>query len=326
MLKAELSSKSQKRTAKKKAIVFLALYCVFFLPALGGYASLFHEWAENYFWWTFWLSWHIVALAVGVLGFALLGILATRRLSEKETTALRRLYPTESGLLVNRTILLSLVSILIACVFYFVFGRLLSRGAFPVYDTSGHDTLQTYYRDHFWGNTFGSLVGTAFLLLCALKSPFLRPQERKRTILPIVMTGCLVYMGGHVFPLLGNRFIDWLTSYRYSVPLSQQVLLNFMLWLIVVAVGFGVGVPFAFHIAGIQPTRLSDGGKIVGEQIRAKRKELGLSQENLAQELSISRTYLTKIETNKANLTPDLAKAIEKSLGIELNYEAEKGD
>jgi transcriptional regulator with XRE-family HTH domain len=50
---------------------------------------------------------------------------------------------------------------------------------------------------------------------------------------------------------------------------------------------------------------------VVGERIRTRRKTLGLTQEQLAQKLEISRASLANIETGRQSLLYSIARAIE---------------
>ena len=56
---------------------------------------------------------------------------------------------------------------------------------------------------------------------------------------------------------------------------------------------------------------------IVGQKIRALRKDAGLSQENLAQRCGIFRTYLSRIESGSAN--PSLVVLVTLANALEVN-------
>lgn len=59
-----------------------------------------------------------------------------------------------------------------------------------------------------------------------------------------------------------------------------------------------------------------------GEKIREERKNQGYSQEDLADEIDISRTYLSQIEQGRArNLSFRLAQRLSTKLGIKSPYE-----
>lgn len=62
-----------------------------------------------------------------------------------------------------------------------------------------------------------------------------------------------------------------------------------------------------------------------GSRVRRERKSQGYSQEELADEVEISRTYLSQIEQGKAqNLSLRLAQRLSTKLGIESPYQKEK--
>lgn len=56
----------------------------------------------------------------------------------------------------------------------------------------------------------------------------------------------------------------------------------------------------------------------LGRKIFAKRKELGLSQNELAEKLDISREHLAKIETAKRTVSLDLLIEISDALGVKV--------
>jgi transcriptional regulator with XRE-family HTH domain len=56
----------------------------------------------------------------------------------------------------------------------------------------------------------------------------------------------------------------------------------------------------------------------LGRAIFTKRKELGLSQNALAEKLDISREHLAKIETAKRTVSLDLLIEIAESLGVKV--------
>lgn len=56
----------------------------------------------------------------------------------------------------------------------------------------------------------------------------------------------------------------------------------------------------------------------LGRKIFAKRKELGLSQNELAENLDISREHLAKIETAKRTVSLDLLIEISDALGVKV--------
>ncbi len=56
----------------------------------------------------------------------------------------------------------------------------------------------------------------------------------------------------------------------------------------------------------------------LGRKIFSKRKELGLSQNELAEKLDISREHLAKIETAKRTVSLDLLIEISDALGVKV--------
>lgn len=56
---------------------------------------------------------------------------------------------------------------------------------------------------------------------------------------------------------------------------------------------------------------------VVGEKIRALRKEAGLSQEVLAERCGIFRTYLSRIESGAANPSLVVLVTLAKALSVE---------
>lgn len=61
-----------------------------------------------------------------------------------------------------------------------------------------------------------------------------------------------------------------------------------------------------------------------GKRVRRERKKQGYNQEQLAERVDISRTYLSQIEQGKAqNLSLRLAQRLSTQLGIESPYEDE---
>ena len=58
--------------------------------------------------------------------------------------------------------------------------------------------------------------------------------------------------------------------------------------------------------------------KRVAQVIREKRKQIGLSQEALAEKADIDRTYVSLIERAKVNITLVVASKIASALGLPL--------
>ena len=56
-----------------------------------------------------------------------------------------------------------------------------------------------------------------------------------------------------------------------------------------------------------------------GVEIRKYRKELGASQETIAEKAGIHRTYLSAIENGKADLSLSIADKVTKALGKKLS-------
>ena len=295
-----------------------SLYLVAFIPCLIAgiwLLTLFGVFRTEF---DFIVWWEAIVFLFACTGFGLLGVFFYRIAAKKETKKPRKLYPSESGLLRNRTVLISLLSTLIAVLLYYSLGRIISRTLFWIEPGSGHRTN----RDLCCGNFFGTIGGTISILLFHLGCPYLKKEEKKKGILPIIMTAAFVNFGGIVFPLCGNDFVYWLTQFRFSI--SRGDLVDFFCWLFVVLIGFLLGVPFTMQCMGVKLSRKPRGAQKAGEQIRVRRTDMGYSQDEVASKLNISRSYYAKIESGKANLTPDLAKNIENLLEITLEFEEDK--
>ena len=64
-----------------------------------------------------------------------------------------------------------------------------------------------------------------------------------------------------------------------------------------------------------------------GENVRSERKKQGYSQEDLAEKIEISRTYLSQIEQGRAqNLSLRLAQRLSTVLGIKSPYQEDDED
>ncbi|WP_221797867.1 helix-turn-helix domain-containing protein [Oceanobacter mangrovi] len=57
--------------------------------------------------------------------------------------------------------------------------------------------------------------------------------------------------------------------------------------------------------------------KALGANIRAKRKELGISQDGLALECGVDRSYMGRIERGEVNITVEKLYVISRTLGCE---------
>jgi len=64
------------------------------------------------------------------------------------------------------------------------------------------------------------------------------------------------------------------------------------------------------------PEPLSDATRILGERIRTKRNELGLSQERFALESGIHWTYVGQVERGQKNLSLHSLLRIAEALGV----------
>jgi DNA-binding XRE family transcriptional regulator len=81
------------------------------------------------------------------------------------------------------------------------------------------------------------------------------------------------------------------------------------------------------HISGFIKTRLRLSlcvvalpyRRIVGQKVRAYRKEAGLSQEALAEKASLSYKYLGEVERGYVNVSLDSLMRIAKALKLKLN-------
>ena len=64
--------------------------------------------------------------------------------------------------------------------------------------------------------------------------------------------------------------------------------------------------------------------KQVGETIRNRRKELGITQPHLAELAKVSTNTLYKLETAQSNPSLDILSKLAEVLGLELKFEAIK--
>lgn len=58
----------------------------------------------------------------------------------------------------------------------------------------------------------------------------------------------------------------------------------------------------------------------IGLAIKTRRKELGLSQERLAFEANLDRTYIPKVEAGQINITIKSLEKIASALRVPINY------
>ena len=56
--------------------------------------------------------------------------------------------------------------------------------------------------------------------------------------------------------------------------------------------------------------------KAIGQRIKSKRKNMGLTQESLAEKLDISVEYLSRVESGSANASFSLLEKISDAMGI----------
>lgn len=320
MSKAARSFQYKKRIRRivGSPIFLPSLYLVAFVPCLitGIWLLTIFGVFRTQFDFVIW--WEAIVFLFACTGFGLLGVFFYRIAAKKETSKPRKLYPSESGLLRNRTVLVCLLSTVVSVAFYFILGRIISR----VFFWCEPDVGGRVARDHCCGNFFGTIGGTISILLFHIGCPYLKKEEKKKGILPIIMTAAFVNFEGIVFPLCGNDFVYWLTQFRFSI--SRGDLVAFFCWLFVVLIGFLLGAPFTLQCMGVKLSQKPRGAQKAGEQIRVRRNDMGYSQDEVASKLNISRSYYAKIESGKANLTPDLAKNIEKTLEITLEFEEEE--
>jgi DNA-binding XRE family transcriptional regulator len=64
----------------------------------------------------------------------------------------------------------------------------------------------------------------------------------------------------------------------------------------------------------------------VGQRIRDKRKSLGLTQDQLCQQVGISKSFLSEVETGKRNLSSAHLLGIAKALGCSCDFLLVGGD
>ncbi len=64
----------------------------------------------------------------------------------------------------------------------------------------------------------------------------------------------------------------------------------------------------------------------VGKRIRDKRKSLGLTQDQLCQQVGISKSFLSEVETGKRNLSSAHLLGLAKALGCSCDYLLIGGD
>lgn len=65
--------------------------------------------------------------------------------------------------------------------------------------------------------------------------------------------------------------------------------------------------------------------KLVGEKIRARRKEMGLTQEDLSNRLKISQQMISRIETGEENVSLLTLKQLAKGLGATVDLVLKRG-
>ena len=58
----------------------------------------------------------------------------------------------------------------------------------------------------------------------------------------------------------------------------------------------------------------------VGERIRSRRQELGWTQERLARDASVSKGFLSDLETGKRNVGADTLLGLARALGVSLDF------
>lgn len=66
--------------------------------------------------------------------------------------------------------------------------------------------------------------------------------------------------------------------------------------------------------------------KDIGKRIRDKRKSLGLTQDQLCQQVGISKSFLSEVETGKRNLSSNNLLDLAKALGCSCDYLLVGGD
>jgi transcriptional regulator with XRE-family HTH domain len=64
----------------------------------------------------------------------------------------------------------------------------------------------------------------------------------------------------------------------------------------------------------------NDIGKLIANRIRQKRKELGISQEELAAKCNLHRTYIGAIERSEKRITVATLNKIAKALGEPITF------
>ncbi len=78
--------------------------------------------------------------------------------------------------------------------------------------------------------------------------------------------------------------------------------------------------PSLFGNANVPRTRASEvASRLVGDHIRSSRRELGLTQAELARRLNVSPPYVAKVEAGRANLTVGQLANIAGALGVGLD-------
>lgn len=65
--------------------------------------------------------------------------------------------------------------------------------------------------------------------------------------------------------------------------------------------------------------------KVVGRNLRARRQERGLSQEDFADAIGVHRTYLGDVERGERNISLQRLERIAKELGIEARSLLDEG-
>lgn len=59
---------------------------------------------------------------------------------------------------------------------------------------------------------------------------------------------------------------------------------------------------------------------IVGQRVKQRRRELGMSQDSLAQRAGISKSFLSDLETGKRSLGAETLLDLARAMGLSLDY------
>lgn len=210
----------------------------------------------------------------------------------KGNGGLRRFHKTETRLLNAYYYQISVLIVFVASLGYLTIGRSVSVAFFPVTATS----IIRYLNNHFLGNFAGLVVSFPVAMVFHLRCPYLKPDAKRKGILPIVAFFFLLLFAGSLIPTIGDRIILTITDYNYQIILFSSVF--FLTWLIVLVSVVFLEIPLFFAFMGIVPLSRKEQAAF-GEKLKDLRDQFGMSQVELANLLFISPSLISKYENGK---------------------------